>query len=192
MAEGRLQSRHRPEQAGRREPGRRPAHPADQLHRIHAKWAATWPKSVARRLGRSILELGGNNGIIVMDDANPDLVLRAVLFGAVGTAGQRCTTTRRLFLQRGIAPRITEALVRAYGQVRIGHPLDEHTLMGPLINRRAVDDMLDGLRRIREQGGEILYGGKALEGCFVAAHAGARPRRTCRSSRRRSSRPSST
>ena len=81
-----------------------------------------------------------------MDDANPDLVLRAVLFGAVGTAGQRCTTTRRLFLQRGIAPKITEALVRAYGQVRIGHPLDEHTMMGPLINRRAVEDMLDGLR----------------------------------------------
>jgi aldehyde dehydrogenase (NAD+) len=122
---------------------------------------------VARRLGRSILELGGNNGIIVMDDANPDLVLRAVLFGAVGTAGQRCTTTRRLFLQRGIAPRITEALVRAYGQVKIGHPLDEHTIMGPLINRRAVEDMTEGLRRVREQCGEILFGGNALEGCFV-------------------------
>ena len=122
---------------------------------------------IARRLGRSILELGGNNGIIVMDDADPDLVLRAVLFGAVGTAGQRCTTTRRIFLQRGIAPRITEALVRAYGQVRIGHPLDEQTIMGPLINRRAVEDMLDGLRRVRQQGGEILFGGEALEGCYV-------------------------
>jgi aldehyde dehydrogenase (NAD+) len=122
---------------------------------------------IAQRLGRSILELGGNNGIIAMDDANADLVLRAVLFGAVGTAGQRCTTTRRLFLQRGIAPGITEALVRAYGQVRIGHPLDEHTLMGPLINRRAVEDMLDGVRRIRQQGGEILFGGEALEGCYV-------------------------
>jgi aldehyde dehydrogenase (NAD+) len=122
---------------------------------------------IAQRLGCSILELGGNNGIIAMDDANPDLVLRAVLFGAVGTAGQRCTTTRRLFLQRGIAPGITEALVRAYGQVRIGHPLDEHTIMGPLINRRAVEDMLDGVRRIRQQGGEILFGGEALEGCYV-------------------------
>ena len=101
---------------------------------------------VAQRLGRTILELGGNNGIIVMDDANLDLVLRAVLFGAVGTAGQRCTTTRRLFLQRGIAPKITDALVRAYGQVRIGDPLDEHTIMGPLVNRHAVEDMLDGLR----------------------------------------------
>jgi aldehyde dehydrogenase (NAD+) len=122
---------------------------------------------VAGRLGRSILELGGNNGIIVMDDANPDMVLRAVLFGAVGTTGQRCTTTRRLFLQRGIAPRITEALLSAYRQVRIGHPLEEDTLVGPLVNRRAVDDMMDGLRRVREQGGEILYGGEALGGCFV-------------------------
>ena len=122
---------------------------------------------VARRLGRAILELGGNNGIIVMDDANPDLVLRAVLFGSVGTAGQRCTTTRRLFLQRAIAPRVTEALVRAYRQVRIGDPMEEATLMGPLVNRRAVDDMMDGMRRIREQGGEVLYGGERLMGNYV-------------------------
>jgi aldehyde dehydrogenase (NAD+) len=124
-------------------------------------------EAVARRIGRSILELGGNNGIIVMDDANPDLAVLAVLFGSVGTAGQRCTTTRRLFLQRGIAPRITEALVSAYRQVRIGHPLDEATIMGPLVNRRAVDDMMEGLHRICEQGGEILYGGKAIGGCYV-------------------------
>lgn len=124
-------------------------------------------ETVARRLGRTILELGGNNGIIVMDDANPDLVLRAVLFGSVGTAGQRCTTTRRLFLQRGIAPRLTEALVRAYRQVKIGDPMEEATLMGPLVNRRAVDDMMDGMRRIREQGGEVLYGGERLMGNFV-------------------------
>ncbi len=124
-------------------------------------------ESVARRMGKSILELGGNNGIIVMDDANPDLVLRAVLFGAVGTAGQRCTTTRRLFLQRGIAPRIVEALLQAYRQVRIGDPMEEDTLMGPLVNRRAVDDMMDGIRRIREQGGEILFGGGHMVGCFV-------------------------
>jgi aldehyde dehydrogenase (NAD+) len=122
---------------------------------------------IAGRLGRSILELGGNNGIIVMDDANPDLVLRAVVFGAVGTAGQRCTTTRRLFLQKGISKRMTDALIAAYKQVRIGHPLEETTMVGPLVNRRAVDDMMDGLRRIREQGGEILYGGEAIEGCYV-------------------------
>ena len=122
---------------------------------------------VAARLGRSILELGGNNGIIVMDDADPDLVLRAVLFGAVGTAGQRCTTTRRLFLQRGIAPKIVSSLTAAYRQVRIGDPMDERTLMGPLINRRAVDDMMNGIARIREEGGEILFGGERMYGCFV-------------------------
>jgi L-aminoadipate-semialdehyde dehydrogenase len=122
---------------------------------------------VAKRLGRTILELGGNNGIIVMDDANPDLVMRAVLFGAVGTAGQRCTTTRRLFLQRGIAPKITEALLAAYRQVKIGDPVEESTLMGPLVNRRAVTDMMDGIRRIRAQGGEILFGGERMLGCYV-------------------------
>jgi aldehyde dehydrogenase (NAD+) len=124
-------------------------------------------ETVARRLGRTILELGGNNGIIVMDDANPDLVLRAVLFGAVGTAGQRCTTTRRLFLQKGIAAKITGALLNAYRQVSIGNPLDERTLMGPLVNNRAVQDMLKGLETIRHQGGRVLYGGKHLHGCFV-------------------------
>ena len=122
---------------------------------------------VARRLGRSLLELGGNNGIIAMDDANPDLLLRAVLFGAIGTSGQRCTTTRRLFLQRGIAPRITKALLAAYRQVRIGDPLQESTVMGPLVNRRAVDDMTAGLETIRAQGGEILCGGRDMGGCFV-------------------------
>ena len=122
---------------------------------------------VAARLGRSILELGGNNGILVMNDANPDLALRAILFGAVGTAGQRCTTTRRVFLERGIAPRIAEALVDAYKQVRIGDPLEPETLMGPLVNRRAVDDMMEGLERIREQGGEILSGGGKITGCYV-------------------------
>ena len=124
-------------------------------------------ETVARRLGRSILELGGNNGIIVMDDANTDLVLRAVLFGAVGTAGQRCTTTRRLFLQRGIAGRVTEALLNVYRQVKVGDPMEETTLMGPLVNRRAVDDMLEGMRRIREQGGEVLYGGEHIMGNYV-------------------------
>lgn len=122
---------------------------------------------VARRLGRTILELGGNNGIIIMDDANLDLALRAVLFGAVGTAGQRCTTTRRLFVQRGIAGAMTDALVKAYGQVRVGDPLDENTLMGPLINSRAVEDMMRALETIRQQGGRVLYGGHRLGGCFV-------------------------
>jgi aldehyde dehydrogenase (NAD+) len=124
-------------------------------------------ETVARRVGRTILELGGNNGIIVMDDANFDLALRAVLFGAVGTAGQRCTSTRRLLLQRGVAARMTDALVRSYGQVKIGDPLEEGTLMGPLVNSRAVDDMMQGLDIIRAEGGEVIYGGKRLGGCFV-------------------------
>jgi aldehyde dehydrogenase (NAD+) len=124
-------------------------------------------ETVARRLGRTILELGGNNGLIVMDDANLDLALRAVVFGAVGTAGQRCTTTRRLFLQRGIAARFTDALISAYKQVNIGDPLDEDTIMGPLVNRRAVTDMMEGIARIREQGGEVIFGGERMMGCFV-------------------------
>ncbi len=119
---------------------------------------------VGRRLGRTILELGGNNGVIVTDDADLDLALRAVLFGAVGTAGQRCTTIRRLFLQKGIAAGMIERLKSAYAQVRIGDPLAEGTLMGPLVNGAAVDDMLNGLARAREQGAEILFGGNRLEG----------------------------
>ena len=122
---------------------------------------------IATGMRRSLLELGGNNGAIVMDDADPDLVVRAVLFGAVGTAGQRCTSLRRLFLQKGIAPRITERLLAAYRQIRIGDPRDPATLMGPLIDRDAVENMLRGLDRIREQGGEVLYGGRALHGRFV-------------------------
>jgi aldehyde dehydrogenase (NAD+) len=124
-------------------------------------------ETVSRRLGRTLLELGGNNGIIVMDDADLELVVRAVMFGAVGTAGQRCTTTRRLFLQRGIAGKVTEALVGAYRQVRIGDPLDPATNMGPLVNEAAVTEMRLGLEKIRSQGGEVIYGGKHLGGCFV-------------------------
>jgi aldehyde dehydrogenase (NAD+) len=122
---------------------------------------------VAERLGRSLLELGGNNGVIVMDDADPDLVVRAVLFGAVGTAGQRCTSIRRLFLKKGIAAKVAEKLIAAYRQVRIGDPLDPATLMGPLIDEAAVDAMMRGLATIYEQGGKILTGGKRLQGCFV-------------------------
>jgi aldehyde dehydrogenase (NAD+) len=122
---------------------------------------------IAAGMRRTLLELGGNNGAIVMDDANPDLVVRAVLFGAVGTAGQRCTSLRRLFLQRGIAPRITERLRAAYQQIRIGEPRDPSTLMGPLIDRDAVDNMMRGLDRIREQGGEVLYGARVVKDCFV-------------------------
>ncbi|HTS47536.1 MAG TPA: aldehyde dehydrogenase family protein [Bryobacteraceae bacterium] len=124
-------------------------------------------ETVARRLGRTLLELGGNNGVIVMNDANLDLAARAVVFGAAGTAGQRCTSIRRLFLQRGIAAELTARLKSAYAQIRIGNPLDESTLMGPLIDRGAVEAMQAALARIRAEGGEVLYGGDDLGGCFV-------------------------
>jgi aldehyde dehydrogenase (NAD+) len=124
---------------------------------------------VGERLGRSLLELGGNNAVIVMDDADAELALRAVLFGSVGTAGQRCTTTRRLILQQGIASSFTEKLIKAYQQVRIGDPLDESTLMGPLVDGGAGDEMMAALEKIKEQGGEILCGGGKLDrpGHFV-------------------------
>ncbi|HEX5228033.1 MAG TPA: aldehyde dehydrogenase family protein [Bryobacteraceae bacterium] len=124
-------------------------------------------ETVARRLGRTLLELGGNNGVIVADGANLDLAVRAVLFGAVGTAGQRCTSIRRLFLQRGIAPEMTRRLIAAYARIRIGDPMDGTTLMGPLIDRQAVDAMQGALARIKAEGGEVIYGGDPLGGCFV-------------------------
>ena len=119
--------------------------------------------AVAKRLGRALLELGGNNGIIVLDDAHPDLVTRAVLFGAVGTAGQRCTSTRRLIIEPGIKGDVVKRLVDAYAQVRIGDPLDPDTLMGPLVNASAVDTMLAAVEIAREQGGKVLYGGGRVE-----------------------------
>jgi aldehyde dehydrogenase (NAD+) len=125
---------------------------------------------VGDRLGRTILELGGNNGIIVMNDANLDLVVRAVLFGAVGTAGQRCTSTRRVFLHRDIAATVIERLKAAYARIPIGDPRSPGTLMGPLVDQDAVRDMMNGLAAIREQGGEVLYGGQVLDrpgGCYV-------------------------
>jgi len=124
---------------------------------------------VGQRLGRALLELGGNNAVIVTEDANLDQALRAVLFGAVGTAGQRCTSTRRLILQKGIAKEFTDSLVKAYSSVLIGDPLDETTLMGPLVNPSAVDEMMDALGQAREQGGEVLCGGNKLDrpGYFV-------------------------
>jgi aldehyde dehydrogenase (NAD+) len=117
-------------------------------------------ETVARRFGRTILELGGNNAIIVAEDANLDLATRAILFGAVGTAGQRCTSTRRIIVHRSVAAELTERLVRAYSQVRIGDPLDPATLMGPLITREAADEMMEALEQAKADGGEVLYGGR--------------------------------
>jgi aldehyde dehydrogenase (NAD+) len=127
-------------------------------------------EAVARRLGRTILELGGNNGIIVAEDAELDLAVRAILFGAVGTAGQRCTTTRRIIMHKDIADELTDRLVKAYQQVPIGDPLEEGILMGPLVNEEAVEDMMAALETAKTQGGQILTGGKRLPekgACFV-------------------------
>jgi aldehyde dehydrogenase (NAD+) len=118
---------------------------------------------IAARLGRSILELGGNNAVIVLDDADLKLALTAVCFGAVGTAGQRCTTTRRLFLQKGIAAGFTQRLVAAYGRIPVGDPMDAGTLCGPLIDRAAVEAYVRAIDDIRRAGGEILCGGRVLD-----------------------------
>ena len=115
---------------------------------------------VARRFGRSILELGGNNAIIVAEDADLDLAVRAILFGAIGTAGQRCTSTRRIIVQRSIATELSSRLVDAYGRVRIGDPLADGTLMGPLVASSAVEDMVKALDRARADGGHLLIGGR--------------------------------
>jgi aldehyde dehydrogenase (NAD+) len=130
-------------------------------------------QKVQRRLGRSLLELGGNNAIIVAASANLDLATRAILFGAVGTAGQRCTSTRRVFVHHSLEKQLTARLLSAYKQVRIGNPLDEQVLMGPLISVSAVETMQEALRRLREEGGKILCGsgplppGRNPGGCYV-------------------------
>jgi aldehyde dehydrogenase (NAD+) len=121
-------------------------------------------ETTARRFGRSILELGGNNAIIVAEDADIELAVRAILFAAVGTAGQRCTTLRRLFLQKKIASEVVDRLLKAYPSIKIGDPLDADVLMGPLVNGRAVEDHFAALDAIREQGGEILHGGGRIDG----------------------------
>jgi aldehyde dehydrogenase (NAD+) len=126
-------------------------------------------EAVAGRLGRTILELGGNNGILVTPQANLDVALRAILFAAVGTAGQRCTTVRRLIVHESIADALLARLVRAYRSLRIGNPWEDGVLVGPMISERAVQAMLAALASAREQGGEILCGGERLDrpGYFV-------------------------
>jgi len=124
---------------------------------------------VGPRMGRTILELGGNNAIVVMDDADLDLAVRAVTFAACGTAGQRCTTTRRLVLQKGVAKEVVDRLKKIWASVRIGDPTDPATLMGPLVDEHAVGDYQKALERAKSEGGVILAGGKKLDrpGHFV-------------------------
>jgi aldehyde dehydrogenase (NAD+) len=118
-------------------------------------------QAVAARLGRTILELGGNNAIIVAADADLDLATRAIVFGAVGTAGQRCTSTRRIIVQRPVAEELIARLTRAYGQIRPGDPLVEGTLLGPLVTPTAVAGMAAAVAQAAAEGGEVLYGGRA-------------------------------
>src|SRR6204780_4483216 len=124
---------------------------------------------VAERLGKSLLELGGNNAIIVDESANLDLAVPAIVFGAVGTAGQRCTTTRRVLVHRSRAAELERRLTAAYAQVRIGDPLDRETLMGPLIDAGAGTRYQAAIAAARSQGGTLLCGGRVLDrpGYFV-------------------------
>ncbi len=126
-------------------------------------------ETVARRFGKTILELGGNNAIIVDETADMKLVIPAVVFGAVGTAGQRCTTTRRIIVQKDRYDDLVNRLISAYKQVNIGNPLDETTLMGPLVDAAAVEVYQRALVEIKKAGGEILYGGNIIDnkGYFV-------------------------
>jgi aldehyde dehydrogenase (NAD+) len=120
--------------------------------------------AAAKRLGRTLLELGGNNAVIVTPSANLALAVRALLFGAVGTAGQRCTTTRRLIVHQSLKDRLVEKLQAAYSRIPIGNPLRPEILMGPLIDAAAVEAMHDSLRKLEKSGGRILYGGESLQG----------------------------
>jgi aldehyde dehydrogenase (NAD+) len=124
---------------------------------------------VARRLGRSLLELGGNNAIIVDEFANLDLAVPAIVFGAVGTAGQRCTTTRRVFVQESRLAELEQRLARAYRQVRIGDPLEAGTLMGPLVDSGAVRQFEAAVAQAVASGGRLVCGGRPLDrpGFFV-------------------------
>ncbi|MDQ5979362.1 MAG: aldehyde dehydrogenase [Verrucomicrobiota bacterium] len=122
---------------------------------------------VARRFGRSLLELGGNNAIVVTPSADRKLALRAVLFGAVGTAGQRCTTTRRIIVHRSVRKRFVDELIAAYRQLPVGNPLKPGTLVGPLIDEAAVATMQAALDEARAKGGRVLCGGEHLGGTYV-------------------------
>ena len=144
---------------------------------ISATGSTAMGKYVARivgdRLGKTLLELGGNNAIIVSHKADLNIALRAAVFGAVGTAGQRCTSTRRLIVHKDIFEEFKNKLVNAYGQIKIGNPLNKDNHMGPLIDRGAVKMYLDAIEKINKEGGkEVVVGGelsgnKYQSGCYV-------------------------
>jgi aldehyde dehydrogenase family 7 member A1 len=119
---------------------------------------------VAKRFGRSILELGGNNAAIIMDDADLDLALKACVFACVGTAGQRCTTMRRIFLHESVFDKFVEKMISAYKTIKSGNPLEDGVLLGPLHTKDAVKMYSNGIETIKKQGGKVLYGGKVIPG----------------------------
>jgi aldehyde dehydrogenase (NAD+) len=131
--------------------------------------------SAASRLGRTILELSGNNAVIVAPSADLDLTVRAIVFGSVGTAGQRCTTTRRVIAHQSIYTELSRALIKAYRQIRIGNPREEGVLMGPLVSLEAVEKMGIAIENLKGQGGQVLYGGEVLTGGVFEAGTYVRP-----------------
>jgi len=128
---------------------------------------------ISKRFGKTILELGGNNAIILTPSADLEMAMPAIVFGAVGTAGQRCTSTRRLIIHESIYDKVKESLLKAYGGLKIGDPLDEHNHVGPLIDKTAILDFQNALKMVVQEGGNIVYGGEVLEGegyesgCYV-------------------------
>lgn len=119
---------------------------------------------IAKRFGKAILELGGNNAIILTPDADLKIAIPAVVFGAVGTAGQRCTSTRRLIIHETIYDKVKETLLKAYKSLKIGNPLDQKNHVGPLIDKGAVKEFTTALERVKKEGGKVIYGGEVLEG----------------------------
>lgn len=131
-------------------------------------------ENLGKRLGKSILELGGNNAIIISEFANLEMAIKGTFFGAVGTCGQRCTSTRRLIVHKKQYKKVKDLLIKAYKQLKIGDPLDKKNHCGPLIDQDAVDMYTRAINRVREEGGKVLYGGKVLKGaayksgCYVS------------------------
>jgi len=121
-------------------------------------------KEVHGRLGRTVMELGGNNALIVAPTADLDMATNSIFFGAVGTAGQRCTSTRRIIVHESVAEEVRKRLLDAYKSVKIGNPLDRKTLMGPLIDQGSLENVQRSIEKVKNEGGEILYGGEKLDG----------------------------
>src|SRR3954463_13569780 len=121
-------------------------------------------KVVHARLGKTILELGGNNALIVSPTADLEMATQSIFFGAVGTSGQRCTSTRRVIMHESVADKVRSKLLSAYKSLPIGNPLDKKTVMGPLIDSHAVDAVQESMAKLKQQGGEVLYGGERLDG----------------------------